>query len=362
MENRGYARCGGREKGAHARPHRAAEPEDATVVRRGELDLLDVIAAVGRGLIVLRARLDPFHRPSELHRAERRDEVSLDLRNLAAEAAADFRRHDAQAILRHAGHRRQDEAHDVRILRRVPERQLAGCRRELRHSPSRLHRRRDQALLDDSIADDDGGGRERSGDVAAFDRPVERHVVRNVRVQLRRAGGSGFLWIDHRRQRLVVDLDQLQRIVGLVFGLGHDDRDRVPDITDCVGRHRAIVGDLQAGVGQEPRAGNALQPGFGVRTGVDSDDARRLLGAAHIDAADASVAVDAAEDRGVDHSWQRKVSRVPRRSGQEPGVLAPADTRSKNTCWRRCGRAHWRPPICAIRGSAAAACTARTMF
>ena len=95
---------------------------------------------------------------------------------------------------------------------------------------------------------------------------------------------------------------------------------------------------------------------------IDGDDARRLLGAARVDAADASVAVHAAEDGGVDHSWQRKVSRVTRRAGQQPGVLAPADTRSKNTCWRRCGRAHRRPPICAIRGSAAAACTAWTMF
>ena len=97
--------------------------------------------------------------------------------DLAAEAAADLRRDDAQLVLGHAGDERHDEADDVRVLRRVPQRQLAGRRRELRDRAARLHRRRDQPLLDDAIADDDVGRRERGVDVAARDGPVERDVA-----------------------------------------------------------------------------------------------------------------------------------------------------------------------------------------
>ena len=108
------------------------------LLRGGELDLLHMIAPVRRRLVVLGARLDPSHRPPELHRAERGDEVTLNLRNLAAEAAAHLGRDDPQAIFRHAGDDRQDEADDMRVLGRVPQRQLTGGRRKLRDRAARL--------------------------------------------------------------------------------------------------------------------------------------------------------------------------------------------------------------------------------
>ena len=61
---------------------------------------------------------------------------------------------------------------------------------ELRDRAARLHRRRDQPLLDDPIADDDVGRLERRVDVAAGDRPVEREVAGRFGVQLRRAGAA----------------------------------------------------------------------------------------------------------------------------------------------------------------------------
>ena len=157
VKNRRNAGRGGRQIRAHAGPHGAAQAEDASVLRRRHLDVLHMIAAVRRRLVVLRAGLDPLHRTPELHRAEHRDEVALDLRNLAAEAAADFRRDHAKAIFGNAADERHDEADDVRVLRRVPERQLAGRRDVVRERAARLHRRRDQPLLNDAIADDDVG-------------------------------------------------------------------------------------------------------------------------------------------------------------------------------------------------------------
>ena len=163
-------------------PHRGADRRDAAVFRRRQLDLLHMIAAVRRRHIVLGARFLPLHRPPKLHRAKRRDEVALDLRDLAAEPAADFRRDHAQAVLRHAGNERHDEAHDVGILRRIPQRQLASDGNELRDGAARLDRGRDQPLLNDSIADDDLRRFEGGIDVAAGDGPVKGDVAGNVAV------------------------------------------------------------------------------------------------------------------------------------------------------------------------------------
>ena len=153
---------------------------------------------------------------------------------LAAEAAADFRRDHAQTVLGDAGHQRHDEADDVRILRRVPERHLAGGRHVVRDGAAWFHRGRDQALLDDAIADDDLGGLERRIDVSAGHGPMEGDVVRRLGMQLRRAVLGRQLRIDHSRQRFVVDVDQVERIVSLLCRLGDDDRDRIADVADDV--------------------------------------------------------------------------------------------------------------------------------
>ncbi len=203
VQDRGNARRRGRDIRAHAGPHRATQAQDLPVLGRRQLHVLDVIAAVRGRLIVLRPRLDPLHRTSQLHRAERGHEVALDLRDLAAESAAHFRRDHPQTVFGHAGHERHDEAHDVRVLRRVPQRELAGCRRELRHRATRLHGGRDQPLLDDPVAHDDIGRAEGRVDVSAGDGPVERLVARRLGMELRRAGFRRGARIDHRWQRLV---------------------------------------------------------------------------------------------------------------------------------------------------------------
>ena len=82
--------------------------------------------------------------------------------------------------------------------------------------------------------DHDVGLLERRVDVAAGDRPVERDVVRRFGVQLRRARLRRLLRVDDGRQRLVVDVDQVERVVRLVRRLGDDDRDGVADVADDV--------------------------------------------------------------------------------------------------------------------------------
>ncbi len=176
-----------REKRAHARPHGAAQSEDVAVAGRGHLDFLHMIAAMRRRLIVLAAGFGPLDRAAQLHRAERGDEFAGVRGDLAAEPAAHFRSDHAQLVLGHAGDERSEEAEDVRVLRRVPERQLAGRGDPVGQRRSRFHRGRNQPLLDDAILDDDIGFGERGVHVTAGHDPVKRLVVRNVGVNLRRA-------------------------------------------------------------------------------------------------------------------------------------------------------------------------------
>ncbi len=85
-------------------------------------------------------------------------------------------------------------------------------------------------------------------DVAAGDGPVERLIARHVGVQLRRAVGRGLLRIDDGWQRLVVDVDQIERVLRLIAVLGDDDGDAVADVADDVGGDGLVGCDLEIGI------------------------------------------------------------------------------------------------------------------
>ena len=89
--------------------------------------------------------------------------------------------------------------------------------------------------------DDDLGVRERRVDVAAGDRPVKRALFGTSSCSCGAPGLHGFLGIDDGRQRLVVDVDELERIVRLMRRLGDDDGDDVADVADGVLRERVIA-------------------------------------------------------------------------------------------------------------------------
>ena len=72
---------------------------DATVPVGPDLELAPLVAAVIGGQEVLAARLDPLHRPLQLERQRRGDEVLVIGTELAAEPAADFRRDGAYLVL-----------------------------------------------------------------------------------------------------------------------------------------------------------------------------------------------------------------------------------------------------------------------
>ena len=134
--------------------------------------------------------LRPLHRSPERFR-EVTDEELLGVHlQLAAEAAADLRGDHADFVLSQAQVERDDELHEVRDLRGAPERELAGL--ELRGDRARLHRIRDEALVDDPLADPDLGILEGLVDVAAFDRIREDQVRAELLMNDRSARFEGF--------------------------------------------------------------------------------------------------------------------------------------------------------------------------
>ena len=162
---------------------------------------------------------------------------------------------------------------------------------------------------------------------------------------------SALLGVDHRRQRLVVDVDEVQGVVGLVGGLRDHDRDDVAHVAHGVARHHGVLGHLQVGVGQEPRARHGLQVAGRVGSGVDGEHAGRGLRRGRVDALDAGVRVRAAQHDRVHHAGQLDVVGEGAGAGEQARILAAADGGTEDA------GAHLAPPI-----ALAASCTERTMF
>ena len=177
---------------------------------------------------------------------------------------------------------------------RVPERQLTRRTVVLRDRGARLHRVRDEPLLKNALLDHDAigfGFGERRVDVASGDDPMERLVALDVLVQLRSARLRGRLGIGHRRQRLVVDLDQVEGVVSLIGAVGDRDGDDVAGVANDVFGDAWVVGNLEIRIGEQPRARHRLQLSFDVGAGVDGEHAWCGGRLARIDALDLRVRV-----------------------------------------------------------------------
>ena len=124
------------------------DAEDLALLGRGQLDVVDHAAPVDGGHVVLRALLDPLHRPADLAAERQRQRLLRVDVQLRAEAAADVGRDDPQLRLGDAGHAGERHLRDVRDLRGRPQRELALGRDRHRQTAARLDRVRDQARLD----------------------------------------------------------------------------------------------------------------------------------------------------------------------------------------------------------------------
>ena len=167
-------------------------------------------------------------------------------------------------------------------------------------------------------------------------------VADQCRVGLARLVGAG----DHRED-LVVDLDQADRVLGGVLGLGHHRRHLLALEADLVGG--------QHGLGV---AGEGGHPGQVVLrhqvAGHHGDHARDCGGRGGVHGTDAGVCVRAAQDCHVEHARERDVVQVVPLATEEAGVLLALDGLADSTV-RLHLDAHDSPPEAAATGVAAVA-------
>ena len=169
----------------------------------GQLDVLDLAAAVDRRQGVLRARLVPAHGDAvALGEGHAQQLLGVDV-ELRSEATADGRGDDADLLLGEPEGDRRHDLEDVRDLRRRVQRDVAAERLGHGDDGPRLHRHRDQALLDVALLDGVGGGGEGGVDLALGALDLERPGVAAVGAEVvvdDDAVGQGVLEIDDRRR------------------------------------------------------------------------------------------------------------------------------------------------------------------
>jgi hypothetical protein len=170
-----------------------------------------------------------------------------------------------------------------------------------------------------------GGGEGAVGRLLVARLPVVDAVVGLALLVVADDGSArleGLLRGGHRRQRLVVDVDQFEGVVGDVGVLGHHAGDLLALHPDLVGRQHRL------GVARERR--HPCQVVLGEQlAGDDRDHAGERLRRRGVDRIDPGVRQRAAQDRHVQHAGQLDVLDVVAPALQEPGVLLALDALSQ---------------------------------
>ena len=272
---------------------------DGAVVHGAQLDgHLHLVARVARGDGLL-AGIAAIARTASLLGDERNEDLAA-ARLLGAKAATDAWLNDLHLRLRNIERLRDHAAHVEGHLRRGGHRDAAE-RVGRREGTEGLHGRGLRGLAGVGALKDDVALGEGLVQVAIIAGTAAHQVARDV-AALREHKGHVALGVDHDvvierlgkveqgLEHLIVDLDELERLVGSLLGLGGDDRHllvlvahEVLDDQAVVGTRLwiALAGDGKAALGH-------------VLVGVDAHDTGHLQGARGVDGADLGAGIGAA--------------------------------------------------------------------
>ncbi len=302
------------------------QPEQGAVTFGSDLDVEDLATAVCRRQQALGAILDPLHRSFGDLRCRCR-QVLLQVRaDLGTEAAPNVVADDPELRLGDAERPTDEQPDKVRHLRRRPEGASVVVRDVVGNTAARFHRRREEALLADSLLEDDLRFGESCVNVAGGEADIPTDVVGTVALDQRTPWCHRLLEVHHRGKRLIVDNHKLRSVVGEVSIIGDDHGHRLARVCDFVGcdrelvRHLLLVGDKRVG-DWEWRVDDGLE----VRGGEHRDNALRRFRRGSVDRADASVRVRAAHDRHMRHVHEVHVVDEVAVAGDELGILATLD-------------------------------------
>jgi hypothetical protein len=191
-----------------------------------ERQSVDGLARVRGAAEELRAVLDPLHRAPRVDGDEGRDDVLGGDADLEAERAPHVGSDHAHVRLVHAQAVRELGPQEVRRLRGGPQLERVGVLHPARDHPPRLDRRPAHPVDAERALHGHGGVGQPSVRLASPHRRLHDDVAGNGGMELRRPRGERVLDAHGVRQRFVVDVDQLERVLGHVaVHRGHRDDD-----------------------------------------------------------------------------------------------------------------------------------------
>ena len=311
---------------ADRQPH--THSGDLPLSGRCKLDLLDLVATVDRGDVAFASPLRPLDRPAEPPRDRKRERLLRIHIQLRAEPPAHVRRDHAELRLRNAEDAAERDARDVRYLRRRPERELTRRRHGRHEHRPWLDRVRDQPVLAVALAHGYLRVREQPLHLALLKLPCVAAVRAELLVHQRRTLGQRSLRIDDRWKRLVLDLDQLGRILRAAAAQSGNDGDRVARVAHLVDRQRLVL--RRVGVlSRDPRTRQRAVPlvnEVGTRPRADDVGVRERRTDIHVHYA--RVRVRASHNVQVNHPRGTKVVHPLGLPLEKLPVLLPRDRRS----------------------------------
>ena len=158
---------------------------------------------------------------------------------------------------------------------------------------------------------------------------VQRDVVGDVIVELRRAGFCGFRRLGHCRQRLDIEHHSLAGVARLCQRLRHHERYGIADKTDLVGHQRGTVGLQQRGaiaaLERQTAGERSIIGRREVGPGPHPEHAGHGFGGRGIDAADDAMGVAGADDPGIGLARQVEVVGVFALATHQRVVFLAAD-------------------------------------
>ena len=236
-----------REVGAAVADVAALEREEAAVGVGRQRELAHDLLRVPAGRQRLVAILDPLDRRAHAARELGDDRLLHEELHLEPEAAADGRADDAHARVLEPELRREHAAHEERHLRRRPDRDRSLGGVPVGDHAATLERRGVAAAEVEALAEDVRRCGERAVDVARLELDVREVVVAELLVQDRRSRRQCRLCVEHCRQRVVLDVDQLGRVLGHGARGGDDGGDRLADEAHAVERQHVPGARLRLG-------------------------------------------------------------------------------------------------------------------
>ncbi len=218
----------------------------------------------------------------------------------------------------------------MRVLARGPEREALRAALVLGERGARLDRVRDQPVVAQIDLGDVGGAGERLVDCRLVaELPLVDRVARDLVVDQRLALRAGVRGRDAGRQHLVVDRDQLGRVLGLRVGQGDHHGDVIADVARlALGQDRVRAGLHRAAVARvdHPAADQPAPPGrLDVVASEDREHARCCRRLALVDAVDLGVGVGRAHEVRVRLARPVDVVGVGPGAGDEAVVLLAPD-------------------------------------